>query len=150
MCPVTKVVSIRSSKFLKQRYIIKLHLTVRNRTHHTYHKKMERGLNKIHPTATCNGVSALSSMSTNNVVISPTPRGAQANLNALMKPHTLYYDVALQDSKPFYCVYFLRAFHIKLIRFISISKHLVACSLTSFSRQSCGTCMSVWYTTYHV
>jgi len=46
-----------------------------------------------------------------------------------MKPHTLYYDVTLQDSKPFYCVYFLRTFHIKLIRLISISKHLVACSL---------------------
>jgi hypothetical protein len=75
MCPATKVVSISPSKFLKQRYIITLHLTVRKSTHHMYHKKTEMDLNKIHPTTTCNGVSAVSSMSTNNedIVLFPPP-----------------------------------------------------------------------------
>ena len=45
------------------------------------------------------------------------------------KPHMLYYDVTLQDSKPLYCVYFLITLHIKLVGFILISKHLVTCSL---------------------
>jgi hypothetical protein len=47
----------------------------------------------------------------------------------VMKPPMLYYDITLQDSKPLYCVYFLTTLHINLIRFISISKHLVTCSL---------------------
>jgi len=130
MCPATKVVSIHPSQFLKQRYIITLHLTVRKRTHYTYHKKTERDLNKIHPTATCNGVSAVSSMSTNNAVLFPHPTRCTSEFKrTVMKPHTLCYDVTLRDSKPLYCVYFLITFQVKLIRFTSISKHLVTSSL---------------------
>jgi hypothetical protein len=57
----------------------------------------------------------------------------------------LYYDVTLQDSKPLYCVYFHITLYIKLIRFISISKHLGTCSLLPLAARhvvhacQCGT-----------
>lgn len=108
MCLATKVGSIRPSKFLKQRHIITLHLTVCKSTHHTYHEKTERDFNKLHATATCNGVPAVSSMSTNNedIALFPThPTRCTSEFKCtVMKPHMLYYDVTLQDSKPLYCV----------------------------------------------